>query len=139
MSEISKTDDKRKIEYELRYRRGKSNEITEYIEIRKKWVPYWGLGDEIEIVWKIDHSDSPNLNISVYSVKKDKEMKNEKVVSEIQMKFYNIDEIPFYLRGDLQTHEVLYGKKDTIKKIIADLIEEFKKYGLVADAILEDD
>jgi hypothetical protein len=127
------------MEYKLKYEMDRENGRMKYIEMKKIWTPFWGLHNEIELVWKIDYSNPPDINISVYHIKEDDGRKNEKKVSEIQMKLYNLDELPFYLRSDFEEYKAMYEVKYLIKKIIEDIIYKFKMYGLIADAILEDD
>ncbi len=125
---IFQTDYKNRQEYELEFEYDDKSQMIRKLKMTKKLAWYWGLED-FSVVWDIDLSNLPLIKINVYSQTEEK----PKEVSEIQIKFNNIKDYPFYFTKEIEEYLIEYQVKDLITKILSDIADNIAFYGLLED------
>ncbi len=126
---IFQTDYKNRQEYELEYELDDKKQMIKHLRLVKKLAWYWGVDEEPTVVWDIDLSNLPVIRINTYIEINEK----PREVSEIQIKFNNLTDYPFYFTKELEEYLIEYQVKELIAKILEDIADNITMYGLLKD------
>jgi hypothetical protein len=111
--------------YSIEYRINPENDLVEYLELERRYLPLYPYGNYSKIVWKIDYSSPTLMRITVYTAHENWNGTGSEKIMEAEVDFF-FNEDPWFLTSELKDYIERYGVKVTIRDILHDLLEYFR-------------